>query len=86
MKSLTEHNKTEERSEISILKFKKHDDVTNVKQKDCYLNERPYVCKFAGCDKRFKLLSHLKEHIRTHTGMVIFYGFIYIFKNKVILT
>jgi len=68
MKSLTEHNKTEERSEISILKFKKHDDVTNVKEKDCYLNERPYVCKFAGCDKRFKLLSHLKEHIRTHTG------------------
>jgi len=30
--------------------------------------ERPFMCSFAGCNKRYTKSSHLKSHERSHTG------------------
>lgn len=33
-----------------------------------HTGEKPYVCKYSGCDKRFAVLNTLVVHERTHTG------------------
>lgn len=33
-----------------------------------HTNERPYACPAAGCEDRFKQISHLNDHVRIHTN------------------
>ena len=34
-----------------------------------HLNERPFICEFNGCDKRFNLKPHLDHKLAVHLGV-----------------
>jgi len=56
-------NPCDENKSKTSMKWKK--ESSKLDQSPC---ERPFMCSFAGCNKRYTKSSHLKSHERSHTG------------------